>query len=430
MKSRALAIAALVLLAGCGGGGSSPATSPAPKTPQQPTGTPQSVNMTIKFPIGATPSSSKRAPQYVSPNSTQIRVQINSVTNNGNTTNAGSLPSWIPTDVTTQLTFGGGSPNCTVTGGTATCTIAVAAPPGTVNYTITAEDAVPHALARKTLDVPINQGINNAVNVTLLGIVAHVNISLPALTADTAATGATVTWSALDASGAQIVGPDNFENPITVTDGDLTGQTTLHVDGGAANTVQTLSKPGNALTLDYTGQADNPFSITASGTGISGSGSVTPTVFDITFTGTTLDDANHGGLSGDPNWSQPTVFFSGTSGSQNVGAAEKGWTQPPSTLSFNNQFDLDATGDGSANWCNTGSNVNIASFSRVDAKTFMVTASHVGVCEVRFVEHGTGYPITTHSARSGSTDTTHDGTFWVSVTSGTFTINGKRHQTQ
>ncbi|HEX3465304.1 MAG TPA: hypothetical protein VHS78_14750 [Candidatus Elarobacter sp.] len=435
MKSRALAIAALVLLAGCGGGGgSSPATNPAPTTPQQPSGNLQTVNMTISFPIGAKPSSSKRAPQYVSPNTKQIRVQINSVTNNGTTTNSGSLPSWIPTDVTTALVFAptAGS-NCTVSGGTATCTIPVAAPPGTVNYTITAEWDTGHAsapLARKTLDVPITQGANNTPTVTLLGIVATVNASLPALTADTAQSAASVTWSALDASGAQIVGPDNFENAITLTDTDATLQTKLHVNGGAAAASVTLTKPGDAVTLDYTGQADNPFSLTASGTGITGGGSVTPTVFDVTFTGLTLDDANHGGLSGDPNWSQPTMFFSGASGSQNVTGTEKGWTNPGSTLTFNQQFTLDTVGDGSANWCASGSNPNIASFSASPATTFTITATGNGICKVRLLEAGTGYPITTHAARSGSTDTTHDGTFWISVTTGNFTINGKRHQPQ
>lgn len=416
MKSRALAIAALVLLAGCGGGGgSSPATAPAPNS-QQPTGTPQTINMTISFPIGAKPSSSKRTPQYVSPNSTQIRVQVNTV-------NGSAPPSWVPSDVTTALTFTGGSPNCTASGGTATCTIPVAAPPGSVNYTITAEDAVPNALARKTQTIVIVQGTNNTPTVTLLGVVKTVNLSLPALTANSSQSGATVTWSALDASGAQIVGAANFDNPITVTDGDATGQTTLHVNGGAANTVQTLNAPGDALTMDYTGQADNPFSLTASGTGISGSGNVTPTVFDVTFTGTTLDDAAHGGLNTDSNWSKPTLFFAQASGSQNVTGAEVGWTGAP----YSKQYDLDP-GNGTGGTCGTGG--SIATFSASPATTFTVTATGVGVCSVRLKEHGTGYPITTHPAPANATDTTHDGTFYISVTSASFTVNGKQHKTQ
>jgi hypothetical protein len=417
MKSRALAIAALFLLAGCGGGGSSPATSPAPtpNNPQQ-SGTPQTVNFTVSFPIGAKPSSSKRAPQYVSPNSTQIRVQVNSV-------NGGAPPAWVPADVTTPLTFGGGSPNCSVSGGTATCTIPAAAPPGTVNYTVSAEDAVPHVLARHTQNVTIVQGTNNTPTITLNGVVATVNVSLPALTANTSQSGAAVTWSALDASGAQIVGGATFDNTVTLTDGDATGQTQLHVNGGAGSSSVQVTKPGDTVTMDYTGQADNPFSVTASGTGITGSGSVTPTVFDVTFTGTTLDDPAHGGINTDANWSEPTLFFSQPSGSQNVTGAEVGWTNAP----YSQQYDLDP-GNGTGGTCGTGG--GIATFSASPATTFTITATGVGVCKVRLKEHGTGYPITTHPAPANATDTTHDGTFWISVTSATFTVNGKRHQTQ
>ncbi|HTD38500.1 MAG TPA: hypothetical protein VK669_13390 [Candidatus Limnocylindrales bacterium] len=420
MKSRALAIAALVLLAGCGGGGgSSPATAPAPQGPQ-PGGTPQTINMTISFPLGAKPSSSKRAPQYVSPNSTQIRVQVNTV-------NGSAPPAWVPSDVTTALNFGGGG-NCTTSGAppTATCTIPVAAPPGSVNYTITAEDAVPNALARKTTTLTIVQGTNNTPTVTLLGIVKTVNISIPALTANTSATGATVTWSALDASGAQIVGSANFENPITVTDGDATGQTTLHVNGGAPNTVQTLNAPGDALTIDYTGQADNPFSITASGTGITGSGNVTPTVFDVVLSGTTDDTAANGGLNTDSNFNAQTLFFAQPSGAQNVSATETGWTGAP----YSKQYDLDP-GNGTGGTCGTGG--GIATFSASPATTFTITAHGVGVCSVRLKEHGTGYPITSHTANPVEPTPggeTHDGTFYISVTSANFTVNGKQHKTQ
>jgi hypothetical protein len=417
MKSRALAIAALFLLAGCGGGGSSPATSPAPVNPPQ-SGTPQTVNFTVSFPIGAKPSSSKRAPQYVSPNTAQIRVVVNTV-------NGGAPPSWVPTTTVTPIVYSPAANfNCTVSGGTATCTIPAAAPPGTVNYTVSAEDSGgAHVLARHTQDVVIVQGTNNTPTITLNGVVATVNVSLPALTANSSQSGAAVTWSALDASGAQIVGGATFDNTVTLTDNDATGQTQLHVNGGAGSSTVQVTKPGDTVTLDYTGQADNPFTVAASGTGISGSGSVTPTVFDVTFTGTTLDDAGHGGVNTDSNWSEPTLFFAQPSGSQNVSGAEVGFTNAP----YTKQFDLDP-GNGTGGTCGTGG--GIATFSASPATTFTITATGVGVCKVRLTEHGTGYPITTHPAPANATDTTHDGTFWISVTSATFTVNGKRHQTQ
>lgn len=412
MKSRALALAALFVVAGCGGGGGS---SPAPSNPPTNTnaGQKQTMNMVVIIPLAATKASAKlKQPKYVSPNTTQIRVQVNSV-------NSGPPPSWVATDTTTAVSTSGASPACITNGpNSLKCTIPVAAPPGTVNYTITAEDAVPNALARVTQDVTITQGTTNNPTLTLLGVVATVNILLPAITANASQSATPVTWSALDASGALIVG--TFDNAVTVKDNDGTGQTTLHVNGGSANVQQTLAAAGDSLTIDYTGQADNPFSVTASGTGITGSGSVTPGVFDVTFTGTTLDDTGHGGKSTDPNWSEPTLFFSQASGSQSVDGAEVGWTNAP----FNQQFDLDA-GPNTSPWCTFYGN-SIATFSASPATTFTITATGVGQCKVRLKEHGTGYPITTHSAPGSPTDTTHDGTFWVSVTAANFTVNGKQ----
>ncbi|HTD34949.1 MAG TPA: hypothetical protein VK665_14880 [Candidatus Elarobacter sp.] len=423
MKSRALAIAALFLLAGCGGGGSSPATSPAPtpNNPQQ-SGTPQTANFTITFPIGAKPSSSKRAPQYVSPNTAQIRVVVNKV--NGST----SIPSWVPANTVTPIIYSPAANfNCTVSSGTATCTIPAAAPPGTVNYTVSAEDSGgAHVLARHTQDVVIVQGTSNTPTITLNGVVATVNVSLPALTANTSQSGAAVTWSALDASGAQIVGSASFDNTVTLTDGDATGQTQLHVNGGAGSSSVQVTKPGDTVTMDYTGQADNPFSVTASGTGVTGSGSVTPAVFDVVLSGTTDDTTANGGLNTDPNYNAQTLFFAQPSGAQNVSATETGWTGAP----YGKQYDLDP-GDGTGGTCGTGG--GIATFSASPATTFTITAHGVGVCSVRLKEHGTGYPITSHTANPVEPTPggeTHDGTFYISVTSASFTVNGKRHQTQ
>ena len=207
--------------------------------------------------------------------------------------------------------------NCTVSGGTATCTIFVVAPPGNDNYTIKAEDSASDVLASKTQTFTMVVGTNNTPSVTLQGVVALVTFTLPALTANTSQSGASITWSALDASGATIVGSTSFVNPITVTDGDLTGQTQLHVNGGSGATSVTLNAPTDTLTIDYTGQADNPFTLTPSGTGITGTASnVTPAVDDITFSGTTLDDAAHGGITTDLNYSEPTLFFTQPGGAR------------------------------------------------------------------------------------------------------------------
>lgn len=416
----AAVLATASLLAGCGGGGGG-SVSPTPASPATaaPTVGPQSATakLVLSFPIAGrtAPTAKGRAPQYVSPNSTKVEVILNTV-------NGSAPPAGLTTDTTTPLVFApAAGSNCTVSGGTATCTITVVAPPGTDNYTIEAENSSSQVLATQTQDITMTVGTNNTPSVTLHGVAALVNFTLPTLTANTSQSGATVTWSALDASGATIVGSATFYHPITVSDGDLTGQTTLHVNGGAASTTVTLTKPTDALTIDYTGQADNAFTLTASGTGISGSGSTAPVVFDVTFTGTTLDDAAHGGLSSDVDWSEPTLFFYQTSGSLNVTGAEVGWTNAP----YSQQFDL-VPGNGTGNTCGTGG--SIATFSAGPATTFTITAHGVGICKVRLEEHGTGYPIATHPAPSGPTDTTHDGTFWISVSSSNVTVNGARRQ--
>jgi hypothetical protein len=250
-----------------------------------------------------------------------------------------------------------------------------------------------------------------------------VSVSGAALTANTPVTaGETLVVTAYDADGNQIVNGStsaNYANPITLTDNDTTGQTQLTVNGHPASSSVVMGSPSDVVKLTYTGQAINAFTITASGTGFSGSGTISVNVNDITFTGTTNDDAAHGGLSTDPNWGQQTLFFTTTSGTQNVTGAELGWTNAP----YNQQFDL-VPGNGTGNTCGTGG--GIATFSASPATTFTITAQGVGICSVRLEEHGTGYPITDHAANTAGSPT-HDGTFWISVTSADVTVTGTRH---
>ncbi|MBV8645150.1 MAG: hypothetical protein JO225_14680 [Candidatus Eremiobacteraeota bacterium] len=405
MKSRALALAALFLLAGCGGGGGG--SSPTANVPTAPTTAPTSTpvnpmaNLTLSFPLGAKKSSNLRHPDYVSPNSAKIVVQVNTV-------NGGAPPSWVPASTTTNLVFPptGGS-NCTVSGGTATCTIPVAAPPGSVNYTFTVEDSSNNQLATLTTTQSITQGVNNTITVTLKGIVNQVSVTGATLTADTPTTGAgeTLTVTPLDASGAQIVGSAAFNSSFTLTDGDATGQTKLSVNGGAASSTVTVTSPSDVVTLQYTGQADNNVTISSS---VAGGGFVSVTDNDVVLAGTTLDDAAHGGINTDSNWGQQTLFFSAASGSQLVSASELGWTDAP----FSKQFDLVLSGG-----C-TGK----ASASAGPATSFTITALAVGVCSARFEEHGTGYPIVNHPAPT-SGNPTQNGTFWISITTAGFTVN-------
>jgi hypothetical protein len=406
-------VASAALLAACGGGAGS-SSSAAPTA--LPTSAPQAIhraNLVITFPVGHHTSANRKSPQYISPSTTEMVVVINTV-------NGGLPPGGAAISETTALTVG---TNCTVSGGTETCTLSVIAPPGSVNYTFNATDGT-NVLSTLTTTIVNTVGTNNLPSITLQGIVAGtVSVSGAALTANTPVTaGETLTVVAYDADGNQIVNGStsaNYANPITLTDNDATGQTKLSVDGHPASSSVITSNPSDVVTLTYTGQAANAFTITASGTGFSGGGTISVNVNDITFTGTTNDDAAHGGLSTDPNWGQQTVFFTATSGTQNVTAAELGWTNAP----YNQQFDL-VPGNGTGNTCGTGG--GIATFSASPATTFTITAHGVGICSVRLEEPGTGYPLTNHTANT-SGNPTHDGTFWISVTSADVTVTGTRH---
>jgi hypothetical protein len=378
-----------------------------------PTSAPQALHratMTISFPVGHHSSTNRKSPQYISPSTTEMVITVNTV-------NGGTPPGGAAISETIPLTVG---TNCTVSGGTETCTLSVIAPPGSVNYTFNATDGTT-TLATLTTTIVNTVGTNNLPSITLQGIVSGtVTVSGAALTANTSVTGGeTLTVTAYDADGNQIVNGStsaNYNNPITLTDNDATGQTQLSVNGHPAASSVVTSGPADVVKLTYTGQAANNFTISASGSGFSGSGTISVNDNDITFSsGTTNDDAGHGGLSSDPNWGQQTVFFTQASGSLTVTGAELGFTNAP----YSQQFDL-VPGNGTGNTCGTGG--GIATFSASPATTFTITAHGTGICSVRLEEHGTGYPITQHTANTSGSPT-HDGTFWISVTSSAVTVN-------
>jgi hypothetical protein len=401
-------VASATLLAACGGGG---ASSPAAPT-GLPTSAPQGIqraNLTITFPVGHHTSSNRKSPQYISPSTTEMVVVVNTV-------NGGLPPGGATISVTYALTVG---TNCTLSSGTETCTLSVLAPPGSVNYTFNATDGT-NTLSTLTTTIVNTLGTNNMPSITLLGVVSTVTISGATLSAsDTshATTGETLTVSAFDADGNQIVSgstPATYNNPITLTDNDATGQTQLSVNGNAAANSVVVNNPSDVVKLTYTGQATNAFTITASGTGISGSGTISASVFDIAFSGTTNDDAAHGGLSTDPNWGQQTLFFTTTSGSQVIDPTELGYSTSP----FDEQFAI-AVSAGCA---------GIATASAGPAISFTITAAgSPGICSAQVKERGAGYPLTNHTANT-SGNPTHDGTFWISVTSSDVTVNAKRRQ--
>jgi len=400
-----LGLASVLALAACGGGGSSPNTV----TPVIPVAQGKLVTPQFTIVIPAKKSSAKRRPEFVSTGTASITITLTSV--------GGNTPTVTPTSVTTNISGASCSSGCTVGG--------PPSPPGQADaYTLVTFDGnggAGNQLDTGSVTFTPTVGINNAASLTMHGIPVTVTVSGSTLVADVALGSESLTVDAYDADSNLIVGTASYSNPITLTDNDATGITSL---GGSASVV--VTGPTTAVSLNYNGQAVNNFTITASGTGISGGGTIASTVYDVTFTaGTTNDDAANGGLATDANWGQQTVFLGQAAiasfarsrdargvaaarfpqaSMQVVTAAEAGFTDAPYSQQFTVTPDAGCASVASVS-PNPGPNTS-----------FTITQLGAGLCHMKLAESGTGYPITQHAANVLGSPT-HDGTFWVSVCS-------------
>ncbi|MGZ3496769.1 MAG: hypothetical protein ACXVAK_04335 [Vulcanimicrobiaceae bacterium] len=386
MNYRILALSAAVSLAACSGGASSVPTTP--NSSHQPgQGQAQSARVQLTFPVVSSGTHSAiRKPLYVPSTAATVVVTINSV--NGSST----LPSWVTATTTVSLLSSGTCSNPSA--GVETCVFQVPAPPGSVSYTFDIKDASNNLLATMTQTFTISQGTSNALSITLQGIVHTVTISGASLVANTPISQSApqaLTIQAQDASGAVISGTANYDAAITLTDNDPSGATQLTVGGTPASTVQ-VTKPGDTVAITYSGLAIVPFTIVATvGGNAAGSVTVTPSLNSITLTGTTTDTYNPA----DPNYNQPTVFFSDTTSTQQFTAAELGWSNAP----FGKTFSIDSTA------CGSGASAT-ATIAPASGTTFTVTPQNAAICKV-VVSDGTGQTQA----------------LWISVTTSGFNIN-------
>jgi hypothetical protein len=401
VKQTIVACITLSLLCACGGGGgSSPGTTISVPPPIQTSSSAQTATLTLRWTIG--PSSNAKKPNYISGNAAQLLVLINTV--NGSTT----LPANVPRSTTIALTTTGSSPDCTITGTTESCAAQIPAPPGSVNYTFNLEDANGNVLSTATQTFTIVAGTSNpSLMVSLGGVVATVTVSvtgkvslIPSLTAPASIT---LNVTAEDASGYTISGSTPYNNPVTLTTSDASNATELSVNGGSPANPVILTAPTDSVSLTYTGEATSNATITASGTGVSGGGTIPAEPGTITLlSGTALDSAANGGLATDPNFNQPTVFFSSTGVQQTVTATETGWTNPfDQTLVV--ALDSSYCGSGASAIASVASNTTSAG---TDAIVF--NGNNVGFCEV-----------TLSDGLLAST------TLWVTVTTGSLQVNSR-----
>lgn len=425
MKFHVFAVTALFMIAGCGGGGgsgSTPAQPPQPPQPPQPVSAMTTATISIAFPVPTSSGSSNaRSPRYVSTNAASVKVTINSI--NGNPT----LPPYVtPNPFTAQLTTTGASPNCTVSGGTATCTVSnVPAPVGSnVSFTFQVLDTSNRVLTEATVLENVLAGVVSNFSIALNGVVGALVVqNLPAGPLTAGAPSSSQTFADIvrvnDPSGARIVGPDAFDagKTVTVTDNDTSGQTSLagHPPAVCSGTLTcTLSRGSDTVDLIYTGRAVAPapadaFAVTATSTSIA-TASTTVTINDspIVVTGPISTDA-----SGDGNIDNgsPTMFFTSIAGSATFTASELGWSNSPYNQLFgHNESTNSGSGVGSVKSCAGIATVSPASGTAV---TYTVTPVGIGVCTVTISDGiGQAYKL------------------YVSVAASQIILNGKHREPQ
>ena len=212
-----------------------------------------------------------------------------------------------------------------------TCTIAITLLAGSYTVTIDAYDKAPVAgsipsgakLLSTAKNAPFTMvaGVTNGIGVTLDGVPASFVVGgLPSGTAGTAfGSPKSFTVTVKDASGDVITGA--YENPVTLSDTDATGATTIATSGSDNPPARRLLSSSDAATLTYTGLAIVPATITASASGATnGTGKFAPTLQPIVSAPNVLN----------------LYATSGGGSTETFSASEAGWTNAP----FNKKLDL------------------------------------------------------------------------------------------
>jgi hypothetical protein len=240
LASRLIALTAISVLAGCGGGKSAAFTAspmiPVPGASSAPANGAASTALSIAIPGTPKTQASKRRAQYVS-----------SATNSLTFTIVGGPTTVVPLTST--------SPNCsTDASGARLCAINVSAPTGTnvpfVISTFASADGTGAPLSTARVSQTISSGKTNQINLTLDAVVSQlaVGLSNAAFTVGTAGILA-INVNVMDASGAIIaVGPNNLvdtnDNAVTIA---------LSDSESSATQLSSTTLSATPVTLSYNG---------------------------------------------------------------------------------------------------------------------------------------------------------------------------------
>jgi len=253
------------ILSACGGGGGGGASVSPTKVGTSATAGPSAAaTLSVSFqqytPVQT--SSTKRAPKFVSPATQSITLSLLSVN--------GATPS---TAVSTTVNVGASATGCTTVGAKVTCSVTFNAPVGTDVLQATSypqANGAGTALGTASLAATITANAQNAVALDIGGTIAALQMYLSQSTFTPGASAkALVVIVPLDASGAVIVNPGNYNPSISVTSSDTSGAFSLILDGTNSGRSATVASPNDQLALSYSGTGSANTTITATaGTGV------------------------------------------------------------------------------------------------------------------------------------------------------------------
>ena len=226
-------IAAIVALGLVACGGSAASVAPLPQTNNPGLALTQA-SITVVVPA-LSPSSV--TPRYISANTQSLTITV---------TNIGGSPVIFPA-ITANISAQ--APGCSPQGGGLFCTIIAHVPVGNDTFAITLYSqpnatgsplasgvASAQAVANTVTQIPLALGgivASVAVNASVAHPIAGIAQSIP------------LTITAFDASGATIIPPGNYTNPIALIDNDTSGSTAL--------STTSITAPGSPITLVYNG---------------------------------------------------------------------------------------------------------------------------------------------------------------------------------
>ena len=236
-------------VSGCAGGSNSAQQTPAvgaptPSSPPAPQAKLGQASITITIPQAATSSAAARKPAFISASAQSLAISSYAV--------VGGVPTG-PAIATSNQNLTGTSPGCTGSG-PIECTVTVAAPIGQAAFSVALYQGLNQglpilsSLPQSAATVfTIAEGKTNVVLPLILNGVPATVVVAPQATSVNGGIAATIPVSVVaeDAGGNVIVGPGSYANPITLTNTDGTGNTSLSTTN--------ITGPGQAVTLTYNG---------------------------------------------------------------------------------------------------------------------------------------------------------------------------------